>query len=76
MDIRMTKEEALAIQQKQIAWYNRNGDFPWLADKLASMTTAEVLEDGRLYPVIEINKHIPRGGDIEHLLGFANGHLD
>jgi hypothetical protein len=66
----MTKAEALKIQADHIAWYNRNGAFPWLADKVASMTTANELQDGVEYPVHVINKHIPRGGDIEYLLGM------
>ena len=70
-NITMTKEEALRIQAEQVAWYNHRGDYPWLADKLASMTTADQLESGRLYPVSEVNQHIPRGGDIEHLLGMS-----
>jgi hypothetical protein len=63
----MTKADALRIQAEQVAWYNRNGDRPWLAEKVAAMTTADALEDGKEYPVWVINKHIPRGADIERL---------
>ena len=66
----MTKEQALKIQAEQVAWYNRNGDRPWLAEKIASMTTADQLEDGKEYPVHVINEHIPRGATIEYLCGI------
>ncbi len=71
MPFAMTKAEALKIQAEQIAWYNRDNHFPWLAEKLASMTTAAALEDGKQYPVHMINEHIPRGGDIEYLCGMS-----
>jgi hypothetical protein len=72
----MTKAEALKIQAEQIAWYNRDGSRPWLAAKLAEITTADALEDGKEYPVRVVNEHIPRGGDIEHLCGLNQGPLD
>jgi hypothetical protein len=68
----MTKAEALKIQAEQIAWYSRHGDRPWLAEKIAAMTTADALEDGKAYPVHVINKHIPRGADIEYLCGILH----
>jgi len=71
MPFTMTKAEALKIQAEQIAWYNRDGSRPWLAAKVAGMTTAEALEDDKPYPVHVINEHIPRGGDIEYLCGIA-----
>lgn len=61
----MTKAEALRIQREQVEWYSRTGDRPWLAEKVAAMTTADELQDGVQYPVYVINKHIPRGGEIE-----------
>lgn len=67
MKITLTKAAALQIQAEQIAWYSRAGDRPWLAEKVAAMTTAEALEDGVEYPVSVINEHIPRGADIEYL---------
>lgn len=70
MLITMTKEDALRIQAEQVAWYSRSGDRPWLADKIAAMTTSESLEDGVEYPMHVINEHIPRGSDIEHLCGI------
>jgi len=71
MKITMTKAEALRIQAEQVAWYSRRGDRPWLAEKIASMTTADALEDDKDYPVYVINTHIPRGVDIERVCGIA-----
>jgi len=76
MRIVMTKAEALKIQAEQVAWYSRAGDRPWLAEKVAAMTTADALEDDVEYPVHVINEHIPRGGDIEHLCGLSYQRLD
>jgi len=71
VNITMTKAEALKIQAEHVAWYAkyRTG----LAELVASMTTADALEDGKQYPVRVINQHIPRGGDIEHLCGIDGG---
>ena len=66
----MTKEEALAIQAKQIAHYSHYR--PDLAQAVAALTTADNLESRKPYPVSVINEHIPRGGDIEHLCGISN----
>ena len=76
MPVTMTKEAALKIQAEQIAWYNRDNRFPWLAAKMAAQTTADALESGVEYPVIVINKHIPRGGDIEYAIGIRQDNLD
>jgi hypothetical protein len=62
------REHTLA---EQVAWYNRCGDRPWLAERIATMTTADMLEDGVEYPVHVINKHVPRGADIEYLCGIV-----
>ena len=53
-----------------MAWYNRKGDRPWLAAKIAEMTQADKLESGKAYPIHVINRYIPRGGSIEHVLGM------
>jgi hypothetical protein len=68
--ITMTKAEALKIQAEHVAWYASKyaGN---LAEVVASMTTADQLEDGVEYPIITINEHIPRGGAIEHLCGIS-----
>lgn len=71
----MTKAEALKIQSEQVAFLSQfRADLPAI---VASMTKADALEDGRLYPVQEINEYIPRGADIERLC-FSNTdkHLD
>lgn len=70
MNITMTKADALRIQAEQIEWYGRIVGREWLAAKVASMTTADALEDDIQYPVQILNRHIPRGGDIEHILGI------
>lgn len=70
-NITMTKEEALRIQAEQVAWYNRRGDYPTLAERVAAQTTADELEPGKPYPVHVINDHIPRGASIEFLLGMS-----
>lgn len=69
MPFTMTKAEALKIQAEQVAWYSHYRTD--LAEVVASLTTADELEDGKEYPVTVINKHIPRGGDIERLCGLS-----
>jgi len=69
--ITLTKAEALKIQAEQVAWYGRIAGREWLAEKVASMTTADALEDGVEYPIHVINDHIPRGADIEYLCGIG-----
>ncbi len=71
MNITMTKAEALKIQAEHVAWYARYRQ--GLAELVASMTTADALQDGVQYPVHVINEHIPRGGAIEHLCGIDGG---
>ncbi len=70
----MTKAEALKIQTEQIAWYSKY--CANLAEKVAALTTADALQDGVEYPVSVVNKHIPRGGDIEHICGLSQSNLD
>jgi hypothetical protein len=73
----MTKEEALKIQAEQVAWYSKYWTgFGTLAEKVASLTTADALQGGVAYPVRIINEHIPRGGDIEHICGLSQSNLD
>ncbi len=62
----MTKEEALKIQAEDVAWYSK--DRADVAQIVASVTTADDLEAGIRYPVTIINRHIPRGLDIEYLI--------
>lgn len=62
--IRMDKATALRIQAEQVAWYARVYG-PQVRQQVAAATTADQLEDGVLYSVVKINRHIPRGGAIE-----------
>ena len=67
--VKMTKADALKIQAEQIAWYSHlRAD---LAEAVAAITTADQLTDGVEYDVSDINKHIPRGADIEYLCGIS-----
>lgn len=70
MNIRMTKAEALARQAKQIEHYSPH--HPHCASIVAAATTADVLEDGVEYDILTINKHIPRGRQIEAMLGIPD----
>ena len=65
-NLKMTKEEALKIQAEQIEHYGAKR--PWLAAAVAIRTTADQLESGKEYSLETINRHIPRGGDIEFLI--------
>lgn len=67
--IKMTREEALERQESQLAYYEPN--FPGITAKIKAKTTADQLEPNTLYPVHVINKHIPRGYDIERALGLS-----
>ena len=68
MNITLTREKALEIQQRHIAHYlHLNPDLPRL---VAERTTADQLDSGVEYPVTTINRHIPRGGAIEALCGL------
>jgi len=73
----MTKAAALKSQAEQVAWYSNYYNGPsTLAEKVASLTTADALEDDVQYPVSVVNEHIPRGGDIEHICGLSQSNLD
>lgn len=68
----MTVEDALARQAAQVEHYGPRypGGTEALREKVRSMTTAHVLQWGKQYPTTTINKHVPRGGAIEALLGI------
>lgn len=69
--ITMTKAQALEIQRQQIAHYSPlRSD---LAEAVAAITTAHLLQDGVEYSVFVINQHIPRGSAIERLCGVDFG---
>lgn len=66
----MTKEKALEIQNNHLDYYCQRLASPQavkLRQTIKDRTTAEALPSGVQIPVIEINRHIPRGGDIEDL---------
>lgn len=67
---KLTKAAALKIQAEQVAYYAQF--CPDIAKRVASITTADKLEDGVEYDVITINRHIPRGGMIERLAGLPD----
>lgn len=62
----MTKAKALEIQAQQVEHYARVYG-PHVRDLVAAATTADALPDGT-HDVVTINRHIPRGGDIEALI--------
>lgn len=66
--ITMTKAEAIARQAAQIAHYSQQ--FTNVTALVAAATTADALEDGVEYDLVTINRHIPRGGAIEQMLGI------
>ena len=68
MKFTMTPQEALEIQRKQIEHYKRHRED--LADVVAKLTDVKGLNLDEDMPVREINKRIPRGGDIEYLCGI------
>jgi hypothetical protein len=70
MPFTMTKAEALKIQAEHVAHYSKHS--PDLAARVAAVTTADQLEDGKQYPVSVINQHIPRGADIERMAGIED----
>lgn len=62
----MTKAEALAIQAKQLDHYAPDPNHP-LRAAVAAKTTADALDD-EPYSVVDINRHIPRGGELEYIM--------
>lgn len=65
--ITLTKAEALRIQAEQIDWYAALYGAR-VRTLVAAATQAERLDDGQAYDVVEVNRCIPRGGAIEHLI--------
>lgn len=64
--ITLTKAAALAIQAKQLDHYAPDPAHP-LRAAVAAKTTADELDD-EPYSVVDINRHIPRGGDLEFIM--------
>lgn len=69
---KITKEQALEIQDQQLAFYEP--DFPGITAKIKAMTTADQLKPDTLYDMVIINRHIPRGGAIESALNIMAPH--
>jgi hypothetical protein len=68
--IKMTKAQALEIQDRQLAHYEQF--CPGITAKVKARTTADRLEDGVEFDVVVINRHIPRGGKIEQIAGLPD----
>lgn len=69
---KLTKAEALSIQAKQLDHFAAQyGD--WIRDAVAKETHADMLPD-EATDVVEVNRHIPRGGSIESLICRHIGH--
>lgn len=70
MPIMLTPNEALEIQERHVKHYGDcySGGVEALREKLKSMTNLNGLDLEQKYSVFEINKRIPRGGDIEYLV--------
>jgi hypothetical protein len=67
----LTVEDALRIQAEQCAFYE--AVFPGVTAMVSERTDASRFEPGVAYPVIEVNRCIPRGGMIERIAGLADG---
>ncbi len=69
-NIKMTKAEALSIQEQQIHWYcSLYGD--GVRDLVRRGTDASALVDDMSYDIATINRHVPRGGQIEHIIAHS-----
>jgi hypothetical protein len=65
--IMMTPAKALEVQARQVAHYSAR--YPQVAALVAAATNVSGLEMDKEYDVATLNRHIPRGGKIEDLLG-------
>jgi hypothetical protein len=68
----MTYNEAIEIQEKQIAHYYRDGQGPLTTGGIAELKRRTLpcpFDPNELRPVREINELVPRGGDIESIMG-------
>ncbi len=67
LHIRLDKATALRIQAAHVESYAAvYGSY--VRELVAAATTADALQDGVLYDIVTINRHIPRGGKIEFLI--------
>jgi hypothetical protein len=72
--IMMTPRKALEIQASHVAHYAAR--CPDLAAKVAAMTKLDGVDLDVEMTVIQINKIIPRGGDIEIMCGLDPNRYD
>ena len=75
MIVKMTLQEALYIQREQIEHYGHlhPRGVEGLAEDMAKRTRVEGLDLTVKRDIYEINELVPRGSDIEHLLGVDYG---
>jgi len=79
MAFKMTYNEAIKIQGEQMAYYHKDGKGPLTQagiDKLRAMTKPCLFDPDETRPVVEINRLVPRGGDIEFICGISQIHYD
>ena len=67
---KLTPRKALEIQARQCA--NLEPHHPGITELVRQRTNTDGLDMDVQYDVIEINKHIPRGGAIERIAGIAD----
>lgn len=75
MLIKMTLQEALDIQREQIKHYGHlhPQGVAGLAKVMAARTNVEGMDLTVMRDVAEVNRHVPRGSDIEYILGVDYG---
>ena len=75
MCIKMTLQEALDIQRRQIEHYGHlhPRGVEGLAEDMAARTNVEGMDLTTTRDVAEVNRYVPRGVDIEHILGVDYG---
>ena len=69
-----TYNELLEIQERQIAYWHKEGKGPLGINgvaKIKQMTKPCPFDPDELRPIKELNELIPRGGDIERVMGFS-----
>ena len=69
LNFRMTPREALAIQATQVQHYSRHRAD--LAEFVAAQTDVKGVDLDVELSMREINRRIPRGGDIERFCGIG-----
>lgn len=73
---KMTYNDALRRQQIQIDHYYRDGEGPLTAaglEELRAKTKPCPFDPNEMVPIEIINRLVPRGGDIEKIMGIDGG---